>query len=107
MPHYDFEDEQGEQHELWYSMADAPRVGEVIEHGGKKLTRVWSHPRAVVRRDIEFKGWSLDPWTPGFDRYDTDGQPLISGRRELQRGIDGARRAGIDLAYGDGWSGTD
>lgn len=109
MPHYDFEDvATGEAVELFFSMSDAPRVGEVVRRDGRRLRRVWSVNNPVLaRREVSFKAWSLDPWTPGFDRYDTDGQPLVSGKRELRRGLDGARRAGVDLAYGDGGTAVD
>lgn len=59
-----------------------------------------SRPRpeihAVRCPSYEFKVWSQEPYAPGFDHYDTDGQPIITAKKQIHEAC-----AKGDLRYGD------
>lgn len=106
MPMYDFVDvESGEAEELFFPVDERPAVGETVRNGGRTLRRVMSAAvQVAVQRDIHFTAWSLEPNTPGFARYNAQGQPLVSSKQEIREALRINRDLGTDLAYGDGLS---
>ncbi len=47
--------------------------------------------------NYDFKVWSQEPNAPGFEHYDTDGQPIITSKKQIAEAC-----AKGDLMYGDG-----
>ena len=107
MPTYDFIDpETSESFEVYYdSIADAPDVGDKIEHEGRTLVRVWD-PVGQRAPTFHVKGGafvsqSLPPvvdsdgeltghWDPETVKYVKDktsddyGQPIVEGKKDIQ-----------------------
>jgi len=109
MPHYDFEDDDGEVVELWLTMSAAPRIGETMEHEGRRLTRILSLalPEGTVQREIDcVVVQQAAPWAPGANHYVMDpkstdyGQPVLTSRRDVKQFL----RSNPGATYGEGTS---
>lgn len=106
MPTYDFEDvKTGEPVELVMQMSEAPKWGEVIKHGKRRLRRVVNPPpEGHAQRDIYFKCWQVSgpEYGRGARYYDPeDGCPVFTSKREVK---DFLRAQGGNAEYGDGWT---
>ena len=109
MPHYDFETDAGKPVELYFSMSAAPRVGEVIEQDGVRLTRVLSVTRKTDLVQREISGvvcHQAAAWAPGAKHYVRDksspdyGQPVMTSRKDIAHFL----RSNPGATYGDGMS---
>ena len=43
--------------------------------------------KGVRCQSYEFKVWSQEPWCPGFKHYDTDGQPLVTSKKQINEAV--------------------
>lgn len=107
MPTYDFVNEKTlEPVELWFSMSDAPRIGDTIDVDGARLRRVVSIPQARVEGEINFKCWQVSgEEARGAKHYDTDGCPVFTSKSEVRQFLQHQQENNSESAtYGDGWS---
>lgn len=83
MPIYEFEAKDGEIHEEFFPMEDAPALGSWITRAKKRYQRIPTPWRAKARKTRHFAAMSMDPWEPGAPRYDKDGAPCFTSQREV------------------------
>ena len=74
MPIYCFRDESGDIHEIYFGMQEAPPFGGVIEHEGRRLTRIVEAPSIKVEPDIRLTTQQFGSWE-GYDRKGNDLAP--------------------------------
>lgn len=80
---YPFRDlDTGEPVEVSMSMADAPSIGDVIDHEGRRLVRLPSRPEAIVRGFEPFSTPQMPRWDAAAKRHDARGRPLFATRKE-------------------------
>lgn len=88
MPCYCFVDEAtGEPVEHYLPMAEAPRIGDVVEIEGRRLRRLVS-PLQYDTENLErwrFESISAPPWAPGAPSYNPEsGAPRFSSRAQVR-----------------------
>jgi len=85
---YDFETPTGEVVEHFFSMANAPKIGEVVEIDGVRCTRLMSDCQTSVRADIQpFVSRTLPPNDPRAPRHDKKGRAMFANQREVNEYI--------------------
>ena len=103
MPRYEFISDDGETREEFYSVDDAPSIGDAVTIDGKKYRRAPVVPQGLVRESIGFKSYSLPPnYKYHADRggkFDTDGQPIFTSRKELGETLAAANDHEEELFY--------
>lgn len=82
MPTYSFEDENGEQVDLFLSMSQAPAWGEWGTFGGRRLKRVVETPVEPYVPDYTCTIRSQARWDPTYPRFDSNGHGVILSKRE-------------------------
>lgn len=100
---YEFSDEQtGEAVELWMPMSEAPRIGSVIEHEGRKLRREISSVLGFKREEICFASHQLPKGDIHHKRaggaFDDKNRPVFTNRKQAQEYA--ARTEGV-TTYGE------
>jgi hypothetical protein len=82
MPHYDFEDKDGNRVELFLEMSQAPAWGEWGSFGGRRLKRVVETPVEPYVPDFTCTIRSQARWDPTYPRFDSNGHGVILSKRE-------------------------
>jgi len=101
MPIYSFKDaETSNITERYYSLADMPRIGDVVEENGRKIVRIVDQPRVAVSKDHCFVAKSLPRFDPSAPRHNEHGQPVFHSKKEVTEYV--ASQEG-DMTYGE-WS---
>ena len=82
MPVYLFRDEKGIEVESYYRYEDAPRIGDTVDIGGSKCTRVASFiiDSAGIERKTHkypYVSRALPRNLTGVNNYDKQGRPII------------------------------
>lgn len=80
---YPFEADDGEQIELYYSMNDAPKIGEVVDVNGKPFKRVFSNLPVV--HDYKWEPYAsrqLPRWHKGHKKFNKKGMPVFETRQQ-------------------------
>lgn len=99
MPIYSFKDaETSNVTERYYSLADMPRIGDVVEENGRKFVRIVDQCRVAVSRDHAFVARSLNRWDPDAPRHNEHGQPVFHNKKEVTEYV--ASQEG-DMTYGE------
>jgi len=87
MPTYSFDTEGGKRVELFYTMDESPRIGEVIEVAGAKLTRVLDNVQIDCRKEIRFTSNGLPRNHPDAPAVNHQGKPVFSSKKQLDEFI--------------------
>lgn len=82
MPTYEFEDEQGERVDVFLQMSEAPKIGEWVEYGGRRLRRIPSVPVMPHIPDYTCTIRSQARWDPRYPRTDKQGHGVILNKQE-------------------------
>ncbi|MFB3431992.1 MAG: hypothetical protein ABL309_13830 [Phycisphaerales bacterium] len=102
MPLYSFVNQTtGETEERFYSMTEAPKIGEVIiGENGHLLERVVDVPRTNIRRSIEcLHSESLPLNDPDAPRTDKQGRAVFTSRREIDEFVARKQGKGEKVSY--------
>lgn len=86
MPTYDFIDEEtGEGAEVFFAIADRPKLGQVIRHEGRRLKRVMVCPNLNPIRNFEFVSRALPKENLKNPAWPCDelGRPRFKNKREV------------------------
>lgn len=93
MPIYQFENELGEEVEVYFGMDEAPENGATIEHEGQRLTRIVASPMGVVReyRHVSRSLPRVNPDDPYWPHYDEQHRPVFTSREQVNKLADKLR----------------
>jgi len=87
VPEYEFFNEDGEYRAVFFHMADAPTVGQIIDHEGESLRRVASSP--TIKGGFKpFSSMSQALWDPDAPNHDSKGVPYYSSERDVRHYIE-------------------
>jgi hypothetical protein len=87
MPVYEFVTVDDELVERHYPMAEAPRIGEIVQIDGKKAVRVIRPDRMHVggRSFQEFESYQVNPHHPAIQKRGRHGRAAFGSKREIER----------------------
>lgn len=82
-PIYTFSTPSGAKRELFFSMDDAPSIGETVEVGGIELVRQVDKVQICAHQDTHFVSHSLTRNHPDAPRVDKNGKPCFQSKKEV------------------------
>ncbi len=85
MPVYEFVTTSGKVVEAFFSMAVAPRIGDVITLHGEKATRIVRPPQVSVHSTEEFTSYQVHRKHPAIKKRDKKGRAVFSGSRDVDQ----------------------
>ena len=83
MPTYSFRAPTGKIVELFYTMDEAPSIGQTVDVVGMKLVRIADLVHVDARQDKHFTASTLPKWDPNAPRHSADGKPQFASQREV------------------------
>ena len=82
-PIYTFATPSGATRELFFTMDEAPSIGEKVEVAGIELVRQVDKVQICAQQDTHFTSTSLARSHPDAPRVDKDGKPCFQSKKEV------------------------
>lgn len=83
MPTYSFKAPSGKIVELFYTMDEAPSIGDEVDVVGMKLVRIPDRVQVDAKADKHFTSRSLPRWDANAPRHNSVGQPQFASQKEV------------------------